>query len=490
MKHYLFKMLSLSFFLFCTFLLGISVSTSAQEFCQYAKGYQEGDQGGYDHILWKNDGNGGACMTNNSGAAFHCSWGGGVNNMLARRGHKYDGNEKHHEIGAFSATYECDFHPTNNGNAYMGVYGWTTNSKLVEFYILDNYGEYEPGGPYSEGYYEKGTFEIDGGTYKIYEKWQYDAANITGIDQTFVQYFSVRQESDKRSAGTIDITAHFEKWESLGLIMGEMYDVNLVIEAYDSEGWAEYTSASLTDNGTGGNTNGTGGTLSGIYRLRNNWANKYLAVEGNGQWADVVNAPFNADWNSEKWELVHVSGNVYRLKSLWGGHYMNGNGNGPWNDVNMASLDNSWNSLKWELEHVSGDTYRLKCLWGGYYLNGSNTNWTNVSTGPLNTGWASQEWILEATTANKDATNNEQISAIDSFNEISVYPNPASDQIRIHGITGAFTRVSIVNSVGATLKNEVISSSNSIDVSDLSTGIYIIQVECEGFTEMLKFVKK
>ncbi|OUZ06123.1 glycoside hydrolase family 11 protein, partial [Bacillus pumilus] len=88
---------------------------------------------------------------------------------------------------------------------------------------------YRPTGTY------KGSFYADGGTYDIYETLRVNQPSIIG-DATFKQYWSVRQT--KRTSGTVSVSQHFRKWESLGMPMGKMYETALTVEGYRSNGSA------------------------------------------------------------------------------------------------------------------------------------------------------------------------------------------------------------------------------------------------------------
>ncbi|KAG4082245.1 concanavalin A-like lectin/glucanase domain-containing protein [Neocallimastix lanati (nom. inval.)] len=91
-----------------------------------------------------------------------------------------------------------------------------SNNPLIEYYIVDNWlSPYRPGD--WVGNKKRGDFVIDGAVYTVYENSRY-GPSIDGNTQ-FTQYFSIRQTP--RDCGTIDITAHFQQWEKLGMMMGE-----------------------------------------------------------------------------------------------------------------------------------------------------------------------------------------------------------------------------------------------------------------------------
>lgn len=72
-----------------------------------------------------------------------------------------------------------------------------------------------------------------------------------------------------------------------------------------------------------------------------------------------------------------------------------------------------------------------------------------------------------------------------------VYPNPAGDLIQIKGLGAENNKVSIMNTLGQILdeKNNL-SQEQFIDVQQLNTGIYYIQIQQLGKTEVLRFIKR
>lgn len=89
-----------------------------------------------------------------------------------------------------------------------------------------------------------GTFTIDGeGTYDVMTNQQKNAANITGTNQDFVQFWSVR--TSPRLCGHISISRHFDQWAKLGLTLGNLEETRILVEAQNNSGTLDFTTATV-----------------------------------------------------------------------------------------------------------------------------------------------------------------------------------------------------------------------------------------------------
>ncbi|GIP56717.1 glycoside hydrolase family 11 protein [Paenibacillus sp. FSL W8-0186] len=266
-----------------------------------------GTHGGYDYEYWKDSGNG--TMVLGNGGTFSAEWS-NINNILFRKGKRFNETQTHQQIGNISITYGATYQP--NGNSYLTVYGWTVDP-LVEYYIVDSWGSWRP-----PGASPKGTVTVDGGTYDIYETTRVNQPSIKGT-ATFKQYWSVR--TSKRTSGTISVSEHFKAWERLGMTMGKMYEVALTVEGYQSSGSANVYSHTLTIGG--GGTTPQPGTGSKI---------EAESMTKSGQYTGNINSPFNgvalyANGDSVKFNHNFTTGtNNFSLR-------------GASNNSNMARVD-------------------------------------------------------------------------------------------------------------------------------------------------------
>lgn len=225
-------------FIFSMFILMLTYKESkSQTLCTKAGTDQiEGVKDGFRYELWNQNAQGTACMTVGAGALFSGEWN-GIFNYLARRGLGYDQTQEHQEVGTFFSTYNCNYNPTGEegGNSYLSIYGWTVEP-LVEYYIVEDWRNWIPSMDQNAKF--KGELIVDGSIYDIYENTRFNQPSIFGT-KTFQQYFSIRRTV--RNSGTINITNHFEKWESLGMELGKLYEVSFVVEGFKNSGNFEFT---------------------------------------------------------------------------------------------------------------------------------------------------------------------------------------------------------------------------------------------------------
>lgn len=190
-----------------------------------------GTEDGYDWELWNQYGQGTANMTVGPNGTYKCDWS-GIQNVLFRSGKKWNNNPQWLSLGGIAVDYDVDYHP--DGNSYLCIYGWMTEP-TVEYYICDSYGTWRPPG---DGFQLKGTKQIDGGTYEIYEG-THTGPSIFSSNETFNQYWSIRVDGQLRTKGTITVSEHFKAWEECGIKLGGLHEVALNVEGYQSSGSAE-----------------------------------------------------------------------------------------------------------------------------------------------------------------------------------------------------------------------------------------------------------
>lgn len=201
-----------------------------------------GESEGSSYEIWLDQTGGSGNMTLGKGGAFSTEWSCEVDkgNFLARRGTTFDRTKKATDIGTITLDYAAEYSASQKGNSRLCVYGWFVEP-LVEYYIIEDWVNWCPG---PEGASQ--VVSIDGADYEIF-KVMHTGPTILGTTETFPQYFSVRKS--KRTSGTITVSDHFAAWQKAGFEIGNLTEVALNVEGWESSGKANVTKSEVTVGG-------------------------------------------------------------------------------------------------------------------------------------------------------------------------------------------------------------------------------------------------
>jgi hypothetical protein len=124
---------------------------------------------------------------------------------------------------------------------------------------------------------------------------------------------------------------------------------------------------------------------------------------------------------------------------------------------------------------------------------GFNFNWMQFATQTTTAATVSRQ----ATASSFTLTQSADPALTTAPDHVSVYPNPAGDQVNLeisNGVTGAIS-VNVINAMGVTVKRYQYSKEaplmqQSISLSGLPTGLYFIRMQSAGWSEIKKILKK
>ncbi|KAH7349818.1 endo-1,4-beta-xylanase A [Plectosphaerella cucumerina] len=218
----------------------------------------EGTHDGYFYSWWS-DGASPATYTNLAGGGYSVTWQSGGNLV---------GGKGWNPGGARSITYSAQWNPTNNGNSYLTIYGWT-RSPLVEYYIVEAHGEYNPGSSAQA----RGQITHAGSVYRLYESTRTNQPSIDGT-RTFQQYWAIRQTH--RQSGTVDTGVFFNAWAAQGMPLGNHYYMIVATEAYRSAGNSRVTCAARWGQCGGQGWSGATCCSAGTCQRQNQWYSQCL----------------------------------------------------------------------------------------------------------------------------------------------------------------------------------------------------------------------
>jgi peptidoglycan-N-acetylglucosamine deacetylase len=228
--------------------VGLAALCSTVVNAQTLSSNSTGTNNGFYYSFWKDSGS--ASMTLYGGGRYSSQWTNNTNNWVGGKGWNPGSNSK---VVSYSGYYGG----SNSQNTYVALYGWT-RSPLIEYYVIESYGSYNPAS--CSGGTDYGSFQSDGATYNVRRCTRTQQPSIDGT-QTFYQYFSVRnpKKGFGNISGTVTFANHANFWASKGLNLGQHNYMILATEGYQSSGNSDLT---ISEGSTNNNNNSTSSSSS------------------------------------------------------------------------------------------------------------------------------------------------------------------------------------------------------------------------------------
>ncbi|WET02448.1 RICIN domain-containing protein [Flavobacterium sp. YJ01] len=235
----------------------------------------------------------------------------------------------------------------------------------------------------------------------------------------------------------------------------------------------------------------------GVYRLTHKGTNQSLDVKdaSTQQGANVQQYTKN-ETDAQRWIITKESDGFYKLTHRGTTQVLDVDNNSSQPGANVQQWsDLGTDAQRWKIELMSDGYFKLthkntnQCL---DVVNNLAEPGTNVHQYTDN-GNDAQRWKLDliklSGTLGTNKVSNSQIEPQnETLNAISIYPNPVKNTLFFSSDIKDI-QVSIFNQTGSLVIQKALKE-NSLDVSNLTTGVYLIVFEKDGTKITKQFIKK
>lgn len=207
-----------------------------------------------------------------------------------------------------------------------------------------------------------------------------------------------------------------------------------------------------------------------------NWSSKRYVSSENGVVPMTSNRVSVGSW--EKFELIDTGGGTKAIKGN-NGKYVSSENGAKRMTCNRNSIG-AWE--KFTFEHKGNQIYAIKGNNGKYVgdnmLCNSSTADNDLQRFKLAFGLKAGEVSLKS---------------LEDTEELSVYPTVANEFLTISGVAEGDHKVIIYNLQGRAIRNSVLKFKNGpidLDVNDLTTGMYILNLQGNTTNKSIRFIKE
>ncbi|MGB6150992.1 MAG: T9SS type A sorting domain-containing protein [Pricia sp.] len=321
--------------------------------------------------------------------------------------------------------------------------------------------------------------------YRGFIEFWFNGSKQTLTNSDFDDYQVVLSSDGKRAYHrTNDGSEVYPKWGSYN---ENACDFDITTDFDDLRVARTYEEARPTPAGSGsGGGGGSTGGLEGTYTFKNVATGQYL--DSNGM--SIVTGG-SSSGSDKQWRVVESANGFYNIDNQYPGRgVLDTDGNKVVKGSSTEPVATG-SDKQWSAESLGNNVYRFKSRVSDRGYLAARTSDGGIEWRVWN--GARSQWTLQRVGTNATARLDVQSVSETNDGQFALYPSPVTNALNLRNLATQQAEVRVYDLSG----NQVVSKTlegdapeSQLDVSALSNGVYIIEIESDGETIIKKFIKE